>query len=111
MILRNLFIILLFVLMSSEAMSASTSGEIKVLRATTSDVVVSQQRMLFIKLSNAFHSACSWVTIGTDNSYFTSILLSAEARSKSVKIWYDETNPAPGYLCTGNTIEIINTTE
>jgi len=64
--------------------------------------------MFFLKLSSALHSSCNWITVDPDNSYFASSLLSAQARSASVRIWYDETNSGPNKLCKANTIELAS---
>jgi len=101
---------MLIALLPVSAIAAESTGVIDVIHATTNDAVDPLQRnMLFVKLKGGFTGGCLWLTVAPDNAYFASALLSAEARGKSVTLYYNDAAPAPGGLCIVNTLRIDNT--
>lgn len=90
----------------------NTSGKVAKLR-TSSDYHLSIQEHseleTIFQLSNGFQD-CEWVGVNNKNVAFISILLSAEARGKNVRVWYyrDKFSPKWSNVCQAVTIEIIN---
>ena len=95
------------IIFSPFSLSADHSGSITVLRATVDDAIhpVLQRNIILFQLSSTLHSNCTWLYIEKNNNYFASSLLSAQARNKNVRVWYDEVNHS-GVLCKAYTIEL-----
>ncbi len=93
---------------SAFTMAASTTGNITLLQATIDDPIHSpdQQGIILIQLSTALHVNCAYLGLPKGNPYFASTILSAEARGKQVRIWYDENTPV-STICKAYTVQVL----
>ena len=83
------------------------TGKLTLVRATTLEHPGSnenQKGIILFQMNTALNQNCPWLFIAGNNDYFASILLSAEARDETIKVWY-ETTPEGG-ICRAYTIEL-----
>lgn len=102
-----LFMFFVWMFCSQIVHAASVMGTLTVFRATIDDAVhkVEERNIILFKMSSELHANCTWLFIPKDNNYFASTLLSAQARNKEIRVWYDQNNPIAS-ICKAYTVEV-----
>ena len=109
---KNIFKITLIFLISditNAAFIQSSPGQLTAMRTTSEyhgSVPAGMTETLF-KLSSG-HPGCEWLGVNNNDRAFVSMLISAQAQSTAVSIWYDNEKFSPiwGNICQAMTIEI-----
>lgn len=89
----------------------AVNGKITSMRTSSEyheSVPAGAERETIFKLNSA-HAGCAWLGIKNSENAFVSMLLSAQAQSKEIKVWYytDKFSPVwNGAVCQAITIEV-----
>ncbi|WP_298770792.1 hypothetical protein [uncultured Shewanella sp.] len=105
------FLISLPLFVSAATMKISGSGIVTTIRVTSeynTSVLEGGSEMIF-KLSSG-HDGCDYLGVNSKDTAFVSLLLSAQAQSKAVTVWYysDKFSPIWPNVCQAATIELSN---
>lgn len=96
-------------IINAGTMQTSGPGNITVIRATSEyhESVPSGQTETIFKLDSG-HVGCSYLGVNNNEKGFISLLLSAQAQSRKVTVWYypDKFSPLWNTVCQAATIEV-----